>query len=506
MKIKMPRLHNQILIALVLGAIFGAVFNVNKFSLIFSYTKESTVRTILVSNWQSINFIIDKSDSTETVSFGKESQIEIINFASNLKKINANYYCRVIKQNETIIEIKNINAVQREKSIAEYIKWIGDIFIRLLNMIAIPLVLASLIVGAASLGDIKKFARIGGKTLTFYLTTTALAITIGLFAANLIRPGERMGAESKARLMSAYSSESASRISTAPDYNPINELVNLVPKNPFGAIANGEMLQIVFFSVMLGLILGTLKDDKAGPVVRFFDGLSSAMIKMVELIMLMAPIGVFALIAATVSQFGFDILQTLIWYSVTVVIGLSVHTIISYPVLLKTFSKMKVITFFKGIRPAQIIGFTTSSSAATLPVNMECCQDNLGVPKSITSFVLPLGATINMDGTALYQGVAAVFIAQVFGIELNMLQQLTIVLTATLASIGTAPVPGVGIIMLVIILRAVGIPEEGVALILGVDRILDMCRTITNITGDAAAAVIVASSERALIERGSSKI
>ncbi|MBZ0198677.1 MAG: dicarboxylate/amino acid:cation symporter, partial [Ignavibacteriaceae bacterium] len=499
MKIKLPRIHNQILIALILGAIFGAFFNVNKFSLVFSVKDEADSKTILVNNWKSIAFIINKTDIVDTVEFASDSQLEIISFAAQLKKDNSEYFCQVINPNGSLTEIKNINSVDREKSIAEYIKWIGDIFIRLLNMIAIPLVLASLIVGAASLGDIKKFARIGGKTLAFYLTTTAIAITIGLVAANLIKPGERMGAESKARLMSAYSGESAKRIGTATDYNPLNELVNLVPKNPFSAIATSEMLQIVFFAVMVGLVLGTLKDGKAEPVIKFFDGLSSAMIKMVELIMLMAPLGVFALIAATVSQFGFDILQTLIWYSLTVVLGLSIHTLVSYPLLLKSFSKMKVSFFFKGIRPAQVIGFTTSSSAATLPVNMECCQDNLGVPKSITSFVLPLGATINMDGTALYQGVAAVFIAQVFGIELNMMQQLTIVLTATLASIGTAPVPGVGLIMLVIILRAVGIPEEGVALILGVDRILDMCRTITNITGDATAAVIVANSEKVLV-------
>lgn len=498
MKFKMPKLHNQILIALVLGAIFGAIFNVNKFSLIISYKEGNVVKNTFLNNWQKINFNVGHDDQTETVNFNSHSQIEIISYAGTLKKNNANFSLTVTGMNNGVTELKNIIKIEREKSIAEYIKWIGDIFIRLLNMIAVPLVLASLIVGAASLGDIKKFARVGGKTLTFYITTTAIAITIGLLAANLIKPGERMGEVSKERLLAVYSSESATKINTAVDYDPLHELVNLVPKNPIGAIANSEMLQIVFFAVLLGLVLGTLKDNKAEPVVKFFDGLSNAMIKMVELIMLMAPIGVFALIAATVSQFGFDILQTLIWYSLTVVLGLSIHTFISYPILLKSFTKMNIISFYRGIRQAQIIGFTTSSSAATLPVNMECCQENLGVPKSITSFVLPLGATINMDGTALYQGVAAVFIAQVFGMELNFIQQLTIVLTATLASIGTAPVPGVGIIMLVIILRAVGIPEEGVALILGVDRILDMCRTVTNITGDAAAAVIVANSEKVL--------
>jgi Na+/H+-dicarboxylate symporter len=280
------------------------------------------------------------------------------------------------------------------------------------------------------------------------------------------------------------------------DYDFTQEIVNLVPKNPFSAIAGSEMLQIVFFALLVGLALSLIRKEKSQPVISFFDGMSDAMIKLVELIMLIAPIGVFALISATVSEFGFEILETLIWYVVAVVTGLFIHTVITYSVLLKIFTKMKISFFFKGIRRAQAIAFSTSSSAATLPVNMECCQDNLGVPKSITSFVLPLGATINMDGTALYQGVAAVFIAQVFGMDLSLMQQLVIVFTATLASIGTAPVPGVGIIMLVIVLKSVGIPEEGIALILGVDRILDMCRTVTNITGDSLTAVIISSSEK----------
>jgi len=279
------------------------------------------------------------------------------------------------------------------------------------------------------------------------------------------------------------------------EFKFMQEIVKLIPKNPFAAIANAEMLQIVLFALMLGLVLSLIPKSKGEPVIKFFDGLSEAMIKLVDLIMLIAPIGVFALISATVGEFGFDILQTLFWYAATVILGLMIHTLGVYTLIVKLFSKLKVSTFYKGMRKAQTIAFSTSSSAATLPVNMECCQENLGVSKSITSFVLPLGATINMDGTALYQGVAAVFIAQVFGMDLNLMQQLTIVLTATLASIGTAPVPGVGIIMLIIVLKSVGIPEEGIGLILGIDRILDMCRTITNITGDAAVAVAVASSE-----------
>jgi Na+/H+-dicarboxylate symporter len=363
-------------------------------------------------------------------------------------------------------------------------------------MIAIPLVLASLTVGAASLGDIKKFARIGGKTIAFYLVTTAVAISIGLVIANVIQPGKQVDSVTKERMLSVYSEDVSGKIEQVADYDIINMIVNLVPRNPLKALADGEMLQIVFFALLLGVVLSLIQKDKAEPVLNFFNGLSDAMIKLVDIIMFIAPLGVFALISATVAEFGFNILQTLIWYMASVMLGLFIHTAGTYSLIIKLFSKLNVVSFFRGMRKAQAIAFSTSSSAATLPVNMECVEENLGVSKSVTSFVLPLGATINMDGTALYQGVAAVFIAQVFGIELSFIQQLTIVLTATLASIGTAPVPGVGIIMLVIILKAVGIPEEGIALILGVDRILDMCRTVTNITGDAAVAVAIASSEK----------
>ena len=367
-------------------------------------------------------------------------------------------------------------------------------------MIAIPLVLASLTVGAASLGDIKKFARIGGKTIAFYLVTTAIAISIGLAMANIIQPGKKIDSYTKERMLSAYSEDISQNIDQVADYDIINMIVNIVPKNPLKALADGEMLQIVFFAVMLGVVLSLIKKESAEPVLNFFNGLSDAMIRLVDIIMIIAPFAVFTLISATVAQFGFSILQTLIWYMAAVIVGLFIQTTGTYALIVKLFSKIKVSSFFRGMRKAQAIAFSTSSSAATLPVNMECLEENLGVSKSVTSFVLPLGATINMDGTALYQGVAAVFIAQVFGIELNFVQQLTIVLTATLASIGTAPVPGVGIIMLVIILKAVGIPEVGIALILGVDRILDMCRTVTNITGDAAVAVAIASSEKEILQ------
>lgn len=500
MKLKLPKLHNQILIALILGAIFGSVFSVRQNTLVVSFQNKDRVDKLVFSDWTQFQInVVDR----DTVVFFTDQQLEIVSFVKKVKKNNYAFDVRIrgvrlFTDNESppeIVAINRVISVDREKTIPSHLKWIGDIFIRLLNMIAIPLVLASLIVGAASLGNIKKFVRIGGKTITFYITTTAFAITTGLLIANLLQPGERMSPGSKSRLLAVYSEDVAGNIKSMGDYDFTKEIVNLVPRNPFAAIAGSEMLQIVFFALLVGLTLSLLQKEKSQPVIAFFDGISEAMIKLVDLIMLIAPLGVFALIAATVSEFGFEILETLIWYAVAVLGGLFIHTAITYSALLKIFTKIKISIFFKGIRRAQAIAFSTSSSAATLPVNMECCQDNLGVSKSITSFVLPLGATINMDGTALYQGVAAVFIAQVFGIELSFLQQLVIVFTAVLASIGTAPVPGVGIIMLVIILKSVGIPEEGIALILGVDRVLDMCRTITNITGDAAASVIIASSE-----------
>jgi proton glutamate symport protein len=390
---------------------------------------------------------------------------------------------------------EKIHSVHTVKTAATAIRPVGTVFIRLLTFIAIPLVLSSLIVGAASLSDLSKIARIGAKTITYYVLTTSVAITIGLVVANIIQPGIRMAAEPRERLMVEYQEDVQTRIDQVIEVNIIDQMVNMIPTNPLNAIAQGEMLQIVFFGVVFGLLLTAIAREKAEPVIKIFEGVMDAMIKLVEVVMKIAPYGVFALIAATVGEFGFDILGTLLWYVAAVIFGLFLHMTLTYSILLKSLSKMPVLRFLKEMRPVQLIAFSTSSSAATLPLNMKVSENNLGCSKETTSFILPLGATINMDGTALYQGVAAMFIAQVYGFDLNITQQLTIVLTATLASIGTAPVPGVGIIMLIIVLKAVGVPEEGVALILGVDRILDMIRTLTNVTGDAAANVIISESE-----------
>lgn len=499
---KIP-LHIFILSALVLGAIFGSIFSIDQHLLNITYKSQFTGTDTLsaIRNWNKARFLLvnpTTRDTTKVAEFGANEQIQIINtYKSKKKADNTNFFLQFEFENiPNYINFHYIKSISKQSTIATEIKPIGTIFIRLLSFLAIPLVLASLIVGAASLDDIKKLGRIGGKTLLIYLSTTALAITIGLFCANIIKPGEKISGESKNRLLGTFQEETSSKMVEKIDVDVIDFFVNIVPTNPIEAMANGNMLQIVFFAVLFGITITFIDKRKAGIMTDFFSGVSDTMIKMVDFIMMIAPFGVFALISATVADFGFDILSTLIWYMAAVLIGLFIHTVFVYSAMVKFMGKMKIGFFFKGMRNAQAIAFSTSSSGATLPVTMECVEKNLGVPKQISGFVLPLGATINMDGTALYQGVAAVFIAQVYGIELGLSEQITIVLTAVLASIGTAPVPGVGIIMLIMILQAIHVPPEGIALIIGVDRILDMSRTITNISGDAAVAVVVHQSEK----------
>lgn len=381
--------------------------------------------------------------------------------------------------------------------VGSYIKPVGSLFIRLISMTAVPLVLASLIVGVASMKDLKKLSRIGSKTMGFYIATTTVAITIGLVLANLIRPGEGLDEKVKEQLRSDYSGVVESKISKTAEVSITQQILDIVPLNPFNSLATerGEMLQIVFFALLLGIALNMVLPEKSQPVIRFFDGLTDAMIKIIEMVMKIAPYGVFALIAAVIADFGFDILQPLGKYFFAVILGLFLHVAIVYTPMIAFLSKLTVKKFFRAISEVQLVAFSSSSSAATLAVNMDVCQKKLGIKEEVTGFVLPLGATINMDGTALYQGVAAVFIAQVYGIPLHWTEQLTIILTATLASIGTAAVPGVGMIMLVIVLQSVHIPPEGIALIFGVDRILDMLRTTVNVTGDAVVASVIATQE-----------
>lgn len=394
---------------------------------------------------------------------------------------------------------------------ADYIQPFGTIFINLLKLIAVPLVLASLIVGVTSLNDVAKLSRMGGKTIAIYLVTTICAITIGLTVVNVIQPGDFLPPETQQQLMSGYqeniegSAESAKEVM---DRSPMTFLVDIVPENFFSSASdNANMLQVVFVSILLGIGLIKIPSEKSKSLVNFFDSLNEVIIEIVDLIMKVAPYGVFALMAGVIVDLAgddlsqaLDLLGALGWYCIAVVLGLFLHLIIVYSGLFKLFSQMRLRDFFKAIQPAMLLGFSTSSSSATLPVTMERVEKNVGVDEEVSSFVLPIGATINMDGTSLYQAVAAVFIAQALGLDLGIAQQLTIVLTATLASVGAAGVPGAGIIMLVVVLEAIQVPVEGIALILGVDRILDMLRTAVNITGDAAVSVAVAHTEGLLGE------
>ena len=382
-----------------------------------------------------------------------------------------------------------------------WIKPWGKIFINLLKLIAVPLVFASLIKGVSSLSDISKLSRIGGKTIGIYLFTTVVAVTFGLLLVNIIQPGTSFSEEKRMELKEQYASNAASKIASAKDVKedgPLQFIVDMVPSNFIQATGNNKnMLQVIFFAILFGIAMVMLPKEQTSVVKGFFDGVNDIILQIVDLIMLTAPYGVFALLAGLVVDFGgsAELFQALGIYSLSVVIGLLLMIMVVYPLILKSFTKLKYFDFFKGIAPAQMLAFSTSSSAATLPVTMERCEDHLGVSEEVSSFVLPLGATINMDGTSLYQAVAAVFIAQAFGYDLDLSQQLTIVLTSTLASIGAAAVPGAGMVMLVIVLSSIGIDPEGIALIFAVDRLLDMLRTVVNVTGDATVATVVAATE-----------
>jgi Na+/H+-dicarboxylate symporter len=428
-------------------------------------------------------------------SFNGQSQLSIIRFFEGLKKSDKlpNIKLKVTYPDNNSVFFENIKSVDRKSSIASDIKPIGEIFIRLLNMIAVPLVLASLIVGAASLHDLKNVLSIGGKTLGFYLLTAVLTISSSMVLAVLVNPGSHITADAKARLLDAFKDEAVS--SSNYKFDLINFFVEIVPKNPFKGLVEGDFLQIVLFAILTGLFLSFIPKDKSKKVIDFFDGISQAMIKMVEAVIKFAPIAVFALIASTVSEFGFSILQTLIYYFFTVIAALLISTFIIYPILLKLFSGANVIDFFKTQRQVMAVAFTTSSSSATMPINLDVCENVLKIPNKIVSFILPLGTTINKDGTALYQAISAIFIAQVYGFELSIPMMLTIFVASLITGAATAPVAGAGLIMLVVVLKAAGLPIEGVALILGIDRLLNMSRAVTNVVADSVCCVVVAKSE-----------
>lgn len=381
--------------------------------------------------------------------------------------------------------------------IRDWIKPFGTIFINCLKLIAVPLILASLIKGVSDLKDISKLSKMGSRTLATFITTTVLAVSIGLVLVNIIKPGNAISEETRAELLISYSDDASKRIYMAKEQEesgPLQALVDIVPDNIFYAASdNTSMLQIIFFAILFGIGLILIPKKSAKPVKKFFDGFNDVILKIIDLIMAAAPFGVFALLAALVVESpSADLFSALALYVITVLIGL-VCMLGVYAAIVWLFSRKTPAFFFKGIAPAQLLAFSTSSSAATLPVTMERVEEYLKVPKEVASFVLPIGATINMDGTSLYQAVAAVFIAQAFGMDLSLTTQLGIIATATLASIGSAAVPGAGMVMLVIVLAQAGIPETGLALIFAIDRPLDMCRTVINVSGDAAVSMMVAS-------------
>ena len=382
--------------------------------------------------------------------------------------------------------------------ISDWIKPIGTIFINSLKLIAMPLILGSLIKGVSDLKDISKLSRMGGRTLIIYICTTVFAVLIGLALVNTISPGNSIKEETRNDLILAYEEGAKLKQNAAEEQleaGPLQALVDLVPENIFDATTeNKNMLQVIFFAIFFGIALILIPQEKARPAKEFFDSFNSVILKLIDFVMLAAPYGVFGLLASLVVESpSIDLFKALGMYAITLIIGLFLMIIV-YAIIVKLFTNLNPFSFIRGFSPAQLLAFSTSSSAATLPATMDCVENNLSVDKEVSSFVLPIGATINMDGTSLYQAVAAVFIAQTFGMDLSFGTQMGIVLTATLASIGAAAVPSAGMVMLVIVLSQAGIPEAGLALIFAVDRPLDMCRTITNVTGDAAVSMLVAKS------------
>lgn len=395
--------------------------------------------------------------------------------------------------------VANLTGAQWLRATLVALEPVGTAFIRLITMVVIPLIVSSIIVGVSSLGDLKRLGRIGGKAAGYYLFTTVAAIVLGLLLANLVRPGSRIDAATRDALAEQFSSEAAAQSQRAHQAPTLKDtLLNIIPRNPVRAAADFELLPLIFFSVVFGAAIGQLRGDSQRAVISFFSGITDAAAVVIGWIMLLAPYAVFVLIGAVVARFGFDLLGSLLVYAVTVLVGLALHQFVTLALLIRLLARLDPREFFRRTAAVQLFAFSTSSSNATLPLSLETAEHKLGIPKSIASFVLPLGATVNMNGTALYQAIAVMFIAQIYGASMDLAAQLTIVVTATLAAIGAAGVPAAGIITLIIVLESVGLGgriESGIALILGVDRILDMARTIVNVIGDLTCAAFVARSE-----------
>jgi dicarboxylate/amino acid:cation (Na+ or H+) symporter, DAACS family len=375
---------------------------------------------------------------------------------------------------------------------------LGKIFLNLLIMMVIPLVFASLSLGVAQIGDLKKLGRIGLKTISYFLVVTAVAVVIGLILVNLIRPGDYLPSDTKSKLLASYQ-EQASQIKSETEKTEfgIQTLVNIVPRNPFYSIAkpNPDMLALIFVSLIIGVALTLINKEKSDPLIKILEGINDVTIAIIHLAMKIAPFGVAALLFSITSRFGFHLLIALGFYVITVLVGLTIHLFIVYPVLLKTFARYNPFKFFRKTKGVMLTAFSTSSSSATLPTTITVSQENLGIPSQITGFVLPLGATMNMNGTALFEGVTVLFLAQVFGVNLSIGVQIIVIIMSVITAVGAAGVPSGSIPLLVIVLAMVNVPVEGIAIILGVDRILDMCRTVLNVTGDITCAAYVSRSE-----------
>ncbi len=381
---------------------------------------------------------------------------------------------------------------------------IGQAFIRLITMVVIPLVAASLLVGTASLGDLRKLGRIGGKTIGFFLTTTAAAVVLGLLLSQTITPGSGIAPETRDSLSVGLEGEAEGRLEMAAEAPSIGEtLMGLIPSNPIGAAAEGELLPLIFFVLLFGAAASTLGEGRRTPIVHFFQGVNDAVMVIIRWIMRLAPYAVFALVGPIAARFGLDVMQALLVYVFTIALGMAILAFGLYAALVSGLAKLNPLDFYRKIAAPALVALSTSSSSATLPVTMEAAEKKLGVSKAVSSFVLPLGATMNMAGTGLYHAVSVMFIAQLYGIELGVSQQLTIVLTATLASVGSAGVPAAAIIILIVVLQSVGMGPQaaaGIALLLGIDRIPDMLRTCCNVMGDLVAASFVARSEGESLE------
>jgi Na+/H+-dicarboxylate symporter len=402
--------------------------------------------------------------------------------------------------------VANVFALDWLRAVLIGIEPVGTAFIRLITMVVVPLVAASLLIGTASLGDLRKLGRIGGKTVGYYLATTAVAVTIGIAISNLVRPGARIDPATRDTLAQEFAEQAGRAVQLAAERPTIVQtLLNMIPTNPIRAAADMDLLPLIVFTILFGAAITLIEEERKQAVLKVAEGVNATVMVLIDWIMKLAPYAVFALIGAVVARFGLDLLRSLLFYAGAVTAGLLLHAFITYGTVLRVLVGLNPLVFLRRAIEAPLVAFSTSSSNATLPVTMEVAEEKLGISSSVSSFVLPLGATVNMDGTALYQAVATMFIAQIYGVPLAIGDQLTIVLTATLASIGAAGVPSAGIIILILVLNSVGLgghAAAGIALILGVDRILDMLRTAVNVTGDLTAASFVARTEgEALVPR-----